>query len=329
MTISVIGAGGWGTALALQAAKKSDTILWSYSEDEARLFDDKRENTYYLPGVSIPNEITITADIEIAAKSDVWLFVPPSKYFRAMVKLFAPFATPDKIIVSATKGFEFPSELRMSRILCDELSACRGPIVLSGPTHAEEVARDVPSSIVAASKDNKTAKIIQELFANDSFRVYTNNDIIGVEVSAAVKNAIAVAAGMLRGLGFGDNTMATLITRGLAEITRLGLKLGATEATFAGLAGVGDLMVTCISKHSRNGKVGEGLAAGKTIDDILGNTKMVAEGVETVKTLVRFETELGIELPISHAVYDVIYNHIAPITALKNLMKRPLKNERD
>lgn len=200
-------------------------------------------------------------------------------------------------------------------------------VSLSGPTHAEEVARNVPTSIVSASADEDSAIAVQEAFSTDSLRVYTNDDCVGVELSAAVKNVIAIAAGMLRGLGFGDNTMAALITRGLAEMKRLGIQLGARAETYSGLAGVGDLIVTCISKHSRNGRVGEALAQGKKIDEILAGTKMVAEGVETVKSLLKYEQDLGIQMPITHAVYDVIYNGLAPMDALKSLMARPLKNE--
>ncbi len=328
MKLTVIGSGGWGTALAMQAARKYPVVLWGYSREEMELFEEKRENVYYLPGVTIPDNITLTHDPEIAARSDVLLFVPPSKFFRNMAQLFKPYVKPNQLLASATKGFEYPSEKRMSEILEEEFPANAPVTVLSGPTHAEEVSRGVPTSMVAACRDEERAKVYQKVLSNESFRIYTNTDVIGVEVSAAVKNGIAIAAGALRGMGFGDNTMAALITRGLAEIRRLGLKLGAEEATFAGLAGVGDLIVTCVSRHSRNGRVGEGLAQGKSLDEILSETKMVAEGVEAVKSLVKFEKELGIEMPISHAVYDALYHSQDPRQIIRDLMVRPLKSER-
>lgn len=327
MTVSIIGAGGWGTALAIQASKKTNVYLWSYLQEETEIFNKERENVYYLPGVKLPDNIVITSNIEEVIGSEIIVFVPPSKYFRNIVRLFKKYLNKEKIICSATKGLEYPSEKRMSQILDEELDFYHKVVVLSGPSHAEEVAKDIPTSIVAASEDESRAKIIQELFSNSSFRIYTNDDVIGVEICASVKNVIAIAAGMLRGLGFGDNTMAALITRGLAEMRRLGLILGAKEKTFAGLAGIGDLIVTCISHHSRNGRVGEQLAKGKNIQEILASTKMVAEGVETVKSIVKYENDLNIEMPISHGVYDVIYNNRKPLEILQELMVRPLKNE--
>jgi glycerol-3-phosphate dehydrogenase (NAD(P)+) len=327
MTISIIGAGGWGTALAIQAAKKNKTLLWVYSQEEAKPLLSKRENSDYLPGVKIPEDIEITCDVAKAAESEMLVFVAPSKYFRSVASRFKGLIHKKHLLVSATKGFEFPSEKRMSVVLNEELPNHKDIVVISGPSHAEEVARNAPTSIVAASRNEKSAALVQEAFSNEYFRLYRHKDVIGVEVAAAAKNVIAIAAGMLRGFGIGDNTMAALITRGLAEIKRLGLKLGASQSTFAGLAGVGDLIVTCISKHSRNGRVGEALAKGQNIEEILSSTKMVAEGVETVKSIVRLETEKKIVMPISHFVYDVLYHQMDPAEGLKGLMSRPLKNE--
>lgn len=328
MKIAVIGAGGWGTALALQASKKNEVVLWSFLKEEADLFDSRRENVTYLPGVPIPPSIKITSDINAVNGADLLLFVPPSKFFRNVTKAFKGLVNNRTVLVSATKGLEYPTEKRMTEILAEEFPGCRNIAALSGPTHAEEVGRDIPTSIVAASKNEKVARIVQDAFSTDTLRVYTNNDCIGVEISAAVKNVIAVAAGVLRGLGYGDNTMAALITRGLAEIKRLGLRMGARESTFAGLAGVGDLIVTCISRHSRNGRVGEALAKGQKIDEILAGTKMVAEGVETVKSVVKYQHEHKIQMPISQGVYDVIYGGREPLEIMKELMTRPLKNEK-
>lgn len=327
MKISIIGAGGWGTALAMQASKNNHVTLWVYSDEEARPIIEKRENPDYLPGIKIPESISVTTDPKIAAESDILVFVPPSKFFRSVVSRFKPFVGQSKVLVSATKGFEYPSEKRMSVILKEELPFHKDIVVISGPSHAEEVAHDVPTTVVAASKNVKAAEAVQSAFSNDNFRLYRHNDVLGVEVAASVKNVIAIAAGMLRGFGLGDNTVAALVTRGLAEIKRLGTSLGAKEATFAGLAGVGDLMVTCFSKHSRNGRVGEALAKGSKIEDILKGTKMVAEGVETVRSIVRFEQERHIDMPISHMVNDVIYNGLDPADGLRSLMSRPLKHE--
>lgn len=327
MKISIIGAGGWGTALAIQAQKKNDVTLWVYSQEEAKPILETRENSDYLPGVKIPEEVRITTDVRIAAESQVLIFVAPSKYFRSVASRFKPAVNGKHILVSATKGFEYPTEKRMSEILAEEFHQYDDIVVISGPSHAEEVARGVPTTIVAASDNEKAAEVVQEALSADAFRMYRHDDVIGVEVSAAVKNVIAIAAGALRGLGFGDNTMAALITRGLAEIRRLGLRMGAKESTFAGLAGVGDLIVTCISRFSRNGRTGEELAKGKSIEEITASTKMVAEGVETVKSIMKLEEELKIDMPISRAVYDVIYNRVKPMDSIKALLTRPLKNE--
>ncbi|OHD54251.1 MAG: glycerol-3-phosphate dehydrogenase [Spirochaetes bacterium GWF1_51_8] len=327
MKISVIGAGGWGTALAIRASVCHEVVLWSFFPDEADSIRAGRENKDYLPGTRIPDNITITSDRTAVKESDMWLFAVPSRFFRSTVKEFTPYASPSRLLVSATKGFEFTTEKRMSQILAEELSGGGSVTVISGPSHAEEVAKSQPTSIVAASADEDCARAVQEAFSDQTFRLYTNDDVIGVEVCGAVKNVIAVAAGVLRGLGFGDNTMAALITRGLAEIRRLGIALGAKESTFAGLAGMGDLVVTCTSKHSRNGRTGELLASGQTMEQITGSMKMVAEGVETVKTVVKFEDELSIPMPISRAVYRMLYEHADPLTELYALMSRPLKSE--
>ncbi|MCX7821782.1 MAG: NAD(P)-dependent glycerol-3-phosphate dehydrogenase [Brevinematales bacterium] len=326
MKVSVIGAGGWGTALAIQASLKNEVSLWVYSKEELDLILKERINTIYLPDVKIPGNIVITNDVEKVSKCDIMLFVVPSKYFRNVVKTFSNYIKKDQILVSATKGLEFLTKKRMSEILLEETNS-KNIAVISGPSHAEEVARNVPTSIVAASKNEKIAKTVQDTFSTESLRLYRHNDMVGVELAGAFKNVIAIAAGMLRGFGLGDNTMAALITRGLAEIRRLGIKMGGKLETFAGLAGIGDLIVTCMSKYSRNGRVGEMLARGQRIEEILASMKMVAEGVETAKSIPELEARYGIELPISNAVYEVIYQNMPPEVCLRNLMKRPLKHE--
>lgn len=325
--ISIIGAGGWGTALALQAVKSNQVTLWSYSEEEAELFNSKRENVYYLPGVSLPGGLEFTSSVEEASQGDVLLFVSPSAFFRRVAEQFQPYLTPDKILVSATKGFEYPGHLLMTDILKQTFPDSDKLCVLSGPSHAEEVARDVPSSVVVASEDVEVSRTVQQLFSNNRFRLYSNQDMLGVQIAGALKNVIAVAAGMLRGLGFGDNTMAMLITRGLAEIRRIGQVMGAQPETFAGLAGIGDLIVTCMSPHSRNGRLGEALSKGLTLKQYQATTRMVAEGAETVKSALLLQQEHRIEMPISQAVYAVLYQNTPALEALQALMDRPLKNE--
>ncbi len=327
MNVSIIGAGGWGTALSIIASKKNKVNLWVYSDEEARPIIEKRENPDYLPGISIPAEIKIITDVKAAVQADILIFAVPSKYLRDTAVRFAGLIDPGNILVSAVKGFEFPSGKRMSRVLNEELPHNREIVVISGPSHAEEVARGIPTSIVAASNTDKASGIIQEALSTDNFRLYRNPDMLGVETAAAVKNVIAIAAGILRGLELGDNTMAALITRGLAEMKRLGVRLGANAETFNGLAGIGDLIVTCQSRFSRNGRVGEELSRGIKINNIISSMKMVAEGVETVKTVVRMEKDLDIEMPVSHAVNDIIEGNITPAEALRNLMSRSLKDE--
>jgi len=327
MKIAIIGGGGWGTALALQVRRNHTVRLWSYDPAEAELFNRERENVYYLPGVKLPEDIVFTTDEGLVDDADIVVFVTPSKFFRSVVRRFAPRLRPSQILVSATKGLEFPSEKRMTEILSEELVGFPSIVALSGPTHAEEVGRDVPTAIVAASLVEDAARRVQEAFSTEFFRVYRNSDVVGVELCAAMKNVIAIAAGMVRGLGFGDNTMAALITRGLAEMRRLGLRKGAQEATFSGLAGVGDLIVTCTSRHSRNGRVGEALATGKSIEEILAGMKMVAEGVETVRPVLKMAFEEGVDVPICEAVHQVIYDHAHPLEVMRRLMVRPLKDE--
>ncbi|MGC8765751.1 MAG: NAD(P)H-dependent glycerol-3-phosphate dehydrogenase [Brevinematia bacterium] len=327
MKVGIIGAGGWGTALAIQASTKNEVSLWVYSREEYEMIiNNQRENVYYLPGVKIPENINITENKEKITESEIIIFAVPSKYFRTIVKEFKPFINKNHILVSATKGIEYPSEKRMSEILKEETPS-KKIAVISGPSHAEEVARNVPTSIVTASKDEKVAGLVQSILSTDTLRLYRHNDIVGVEVAAAFKNVIAIAAGMLRGFGLGDNTLSALITRGLAEIRRLGIKMGGRLETFAGLAGIGDLIVTCISKHSRNGRTGELLAKGKDLKEIISSTKMVAEGIETARSIPILQARYSIELPISNMVYEVLYQGLSPEMGLKALMKRPLKHE--
>ncbi len=327
--ISVIGAGGWGTALAIQAAKSHEVLLWSHSEEEAQIFRSHQENIFYLPGISIPSSIEISCSKTKVAQSGIVIFVPPSAYFRQIALEFKDIISPESILVSATKGFEFSTDMLMTEVLSDVFPHSDNIVALSGPSHAEEVARDVPSSVVVASTNMYAAIKVQEALSNDRFRLYSNSDVLGVQISAALKNVIAIAAGMLRGLGFGDNTMAMLVTRGLAEIRRMGLAMGAQADTFAGLAGMGDLIVTCMSPHSRNGRLGEALSRGISLKEYMNSSKMVAEGTESVKSAIKLQEEYKVDMPISEAVYKVLYEDIAAQRALEELMERPLKQEWD
>lgn len=326
--ITVIGAGGWGTALAITFSEKNNVVLWTRFKDHENSLKLKHENIDYLPGVKIPENIIITSDLDYALKnSDIVVFVVPSKYFRDVAAETVKKIKSTKCIVSASKGFDPLRKERLS-ILLKELFHNKFPIVvLSGPSHAEEVARKVPTSVVVASEDEKAAIYAQENLSTKIFRIYRVNDVIGVELGGALKNIIAIAAGIAHGMGLGDNTLAALITRGLAEIRRFGLAYNADFNTFSGLSGVGDLIVTCLSEHSRNHRVGYMLGKGQTLHQIVDHMKMVAEGVDNVKIVVELSKMKGIEMPITQAVYNVIFNNAKPADELHALLERSLKHE--
>lgn len=330
--IAVIGAGSWGTTLALLLDGKGCTVsLWEYYEEFARLLKKDGENRRFLPGVKIPKSITITSDIEEALEDATHiLFVTPSHTMREVSRLVARAATFDKkvVVINASKGLEEVTLCRMSEILSQELPLPKGRIVgLLGPSHAEEVSRKMPTSIVVAGPHIPTLKKIQDIFMTEYFRVYTNRDLIGVELGVSLKNTIAIAAGICDGLGFGDNTKAALLTRGLAETKRLACKLGAREETLSGLAGVGDLIVTCMSKHSRNRYVGEEIGKGKSLTEVLEEMVMVAEGVKTTRAAVMLASRSSVELPIAEQVYKVLFNRKNPRNAIRDLMVRKARSE--
>jgi len=327
--IGIIGAGGWGTALAcLLAQHQHQTVLWSHDVAAAEIMNSQRENITFLPGVSIPHNITISTQLEDLAGSEFLIISTPTQFIRSTLRRFgASFAT-NASVVNVAKGIENGTLSRISEIVEEEwgISADRYS-VLSGPSHAEEVGHGVPTAVVAASTNTELAKDVQALFMSPSFRVYSSTDVVGVELCGALKNVIAVSAGICDGAGFGDNTKASLLTRGLAEMTRMGLALGAQSKTFAGLSGLGDLIVTCNSHHSRNRFVGEQIGRGRTLDAVLAEMKMVAEGVATTKSAFLLAQRTGVDMPIVNAVHQILFERKDPREATRLLMTRDMKEE--
>lgn len=328
MNITIIGDGGWGTALGLLLNSYGHTVtLWGPFADYLDDLRARRENTRFLPGVALPDALRWTADpAEAASGSDVFILASPSKFLADVCQRFKGLVPANALVVSVTKGLCEATHCRMSE-RAQEILGIDAIAVLSGPSHAEEVARKIPTAVVAASEDEAIAKRVQKLFSGPFFRVYTSTDSLGVEIGGAVKNVIAIAVGASDGLGFGDNTRAALITRGLAEITRFGIALGACPGTFAGLSGVGDLIVTCTSRHSRNHAVGERLGRGESIDAILGSMKMVAEGVWNSKVIHTLSKTYGITMPITDIVHGLCYEGVSAANAVATLMTRDMKAE--
>jgi glycerol-3-phosphate dehydrogenase (NAD(P)+) len=296
--------------------------IWGPFEEEIETIRSDGENSVYLPGVELPAGISWTSDETEAEKADLVVLVTPSRFYRSTLEKFAPHLRDDTLIVSATKGLDEETHQRMSEVAAEVL--CRNIAILSGPSHAEEVARGVPTAVTIAGKD---AEQIQNAFLGKTFRVYTSDDVIGVELGGTLKNIIAVAAGILDGIGLGDNSKAALMTRGLAEISRLGGALGANPETFSGLSGIGDLIVTCASRHSRNRSVGERLGKGETLEEIMGGMKQVAEGVWNAKAARDLAKEHGIDMPITEEVCAIVEDGKDPRQALKDLMSRDPKAE--
>ena len=329
--IAILGAGSWGTALAMVLKDNGhDVCLWGNNASQIEEINTNHTNHQYLPEVILNEEIYATTDLEKALLgANAVLFVLPTKVIRLVAKQVAPLLEGNPVIIHASKGLEQESYLRISEILKQELSKEKYEeiVVLSGPSHAEEVAKKDLTTITAACTELSSAQVVQQLFSNSYFRVYTNTDVIGVELGAALKNVIAVGAGALHGLGYGDNAKAALMTRGLAEISRLGIAFGADPLTFIGLSGVGDLIVTCTSIHSRNWRAGDQLGQGKSLYDILANMGMVVEGVETCKAAYKLAQEKGIEMPITNAVYNILYNGKNIKTEVLQLMERERKSE--
>lgn len=331
MKISVLGAGGWGTTLAILLHYNGhDVTLWEYQKHYVKVLDKTRENSVYLPGIKIPSEINITHDLEESTfKKNMIVLAVPSQFLRSVIKDIRSANLKDVILVSVAKGIEKKSLMTMSQMLIDVVpSLDAGQIgVLSGPSHAEEVSRRIPTAVVAASKNHDTSKTIQAAFMTSYFRVYSSTDILGVELGGAFKNVIAIGAGIIDGAKFGDNTKAAIMTRGVAEIARLGVAMGACPETFSGLSGMGDLIVTCMSRHSRNRFVGEQIGAGKKLKDVLKSMEMVAEGVETSRSASQLSKKLQVETPITDEVYKILFEDKDPVKATTDLMTRDMKME--
>ncbi len=327
--VTVIGGGAMGTACAIVLSENPDqqVSLWARNPDHAAEMAETRENQRLLPGVSIPSPITITSDITTAvADSDLLVMAVPTAFLRDCLNDISPALNNDRPVVSVIKGIENETFLRPSEIIGEVLGS-RAVVSLSGPSHAEEITRRLPATVVAASGDLALARRVQQTFTTDRFRVYTNVDIIGVELAAALKNVIAIAAGICDGLGYGDNAKSALMTRGLVEMTRFGTSLGALPETFAGLAGMGDLITTCASPYSRNRKVGERLGAGETLDQILQSMDAVAEGVWTTRSVHELAEQQEIDMPITAEVFRVLFEGKPALEATDSLMMRPPRNE--
>ncbi len=331
MRISVLGAGSWGTTLAMLLCENfRDVTLWSYRADQAEEMREQRTNQDYLPGVPLPAHLKISNDIQEAAwKKDIIVAAVPSQFLRHILKDIAQFDLSETIIVNVAKGIENNSLMTMSEVMLDVLEHEKksNVAILSGPSHAEEVVKKIPTAVVSASFSVRTAKIIANIFSTTFFRVYVSDDIRGVELGGALKNVIAIGAGVVDGAGFGDNTKAAIITRGIAEMTRLGDKMGALSRTFSGLSGVGDLIVTCMSRHSRNRFVGEQLGKGRKLTDILDEMIMVAEGVATSKSAVDLALKHHTEMAIFSEVYNIMFEGKEPHQATEDLMTRSIKGE--
>jgi len=330
--VAVLGDGGWGTTLALLLYRKGiEVALWGAFPRYVDILKRKRINKKFLPGVKIPSSLAITSRLDEALDgAGVIIAAVPSHYMRRICRRLAGLlpveSRPARLFISGTKGIETGSLMRMSQVIDAEIPGIR-IAVLSGPSHAEEVVRGSPTTVVVSSHRPETAAEAQILLMTERFRVYTNSDLVGVEISGAVKNVIAIAAGACDGLGFGDNAKAALITRGIVEITRLGVAMGARASTFSGLAGIGDLIVTCVSKYGRNRRVGEMIAKGETLKQVLSGMEMVAEGVLTTKAARRLALRYRVEMPITEQIYAVLYRKKDPESAVKELMMRSPKAE--
>lgn len=325
--VAVIGAGSWGTAVASIAAQNTPTWLWARAPELARDIEVDHRNTRYLPDVALPHGLRATSSLEEAVRdADVVVMGVPSHGFRDVLSEAAPFVTPGVPVISLTKGVEQNSLKRMTEVIDELLPSCAAG-VLTGPNLAKEILAGYPAASVVALADEGVCADLQKLFSTDVLRVYTNPDVIGCEVAGALKNVMAIASGMADGMGFGDNTRAALITRGLAELTRLGVALGGQPLTFSGLAGMGDLVATCISRQSRNRHVGEELGRGRTIDEITTEMNMVAEGVKTSRAVVDLARRHGIEMPIAEQVVAVLYEGKRASDVISALMRRQSKPE--
>uniref|UniRef100_A0A7C2NWI1 Glycerol-3-phosphate dehydrogenase [NAD(P)+] n=1 Tax=Schlesneria paludicola TaxID=360056 RepID=A0A7C2NWI1_9PLAN len=327
--ITILGGGAMATACAILLAERDDqdVTIWARNPDHAAKIQQTRVNERLLPGIRLPDKVKVTADLDQALHGSQFLVAAiPTQFLRASLNEIRGRLTQNRPVISVIKGLENETFLRPSEIIAEVLGS-RAVVSLSGPSHAEEIGRRLPATVVAASGDLGLARQVQKMFNTDRFRVYTNLDLIGVELAAALKNVIAIAAGISDGLGYGDNAKSALMTRGLVEMTRFGVRFGAEASTFTGLAGMGDLITTCISPYGRNRRVGERLGKGETLKQILATMESVAEGVATAKSVHDVAEQEGIDLPITTEVYRVLFESKPPQEATQSLMMRPLKQE--
>lgn len=324
--IAIIGSGSWGVALAIHLSKMGHLVkIWSYMQEEADMINQEKK-CKFLPDIVLPEGITCTTSYEEAIKeSEIILHVTPSKFTRNTVRDYKAYVT-NQIVVICTKGFEKETLSTLDTVLKEEMPKAR-LAVLSGPSHAEEVSRAIPTAMVIAAEEKEDAILLQDVFMNENLRVYTSDDMKGIELGGALKNIIAFCAGVAAGIGLGDNSFAALITRGLGEITRLGVELGGKKETFYGLTGLGDLIVTCLSEHSRNRRAGKLIGEGKTLEEARKQIGMVIEGVDNIEVAYELAKQHHIEMPIVQAVYDMLYHHLDPKIAVNQLMTREKKEE--
>lgn len=326
--VGVMGAGSWGTALALLLhANGHQVTVWSINEEEVEMLSKEREHKSKLPGVKIPEDMVFTSDMETTIKEkDFLVLAVPSAFTRGTARNMKPFVKEGQIIVDVAKGIEEDTLMTLSQQIEEEIPQAN-VAVLSGPSHAEEVGRGLPTAVVIGAKTEETARYLQEMFMNHVFRVYISPDMLGMELGGALKNVIALAAGIADGMGYGDNTKAALITRGIAEIARLGVKMGGAIESFTGLTGIGDLIVTCASVHSRNRKAGYLMGQGKTMEEAMAEVKMVVEGVYSAKAAAKLGKKYGVALPIVDKVNEVLFEGKDPKEAVDELMLRDSKAE--
>ncbi len=326
--IAVVGSGGWGTAIASLLAKNGHNVmLWSYLQAESEALSKDKENKQFLPGVILPDNISYTTSLEEAAKfAEIIVMVTPSQAIKKTAESLAPYVKSGTIIVTASKGLEQETQKRLSEVVSEAIPQAK-VAVMSGPSHAEEVGRELPTTNVIASGDIMLSQYLQDIFMCDTFRVYTGQDMVGVELGGALKNVIALCAGVTDGLGLGDNAKAALMTRGMAEITRLGVAMGADPMTFLGLAGMGDLIVTCTSMHSRNRRAGILIGQGMSPEQAVEEVKMVVEGFYTTKAAYLLAKKMNVEMPIVEQAYGVLFEGKDPKTAVMSLMIRDKKHE--
>lgn len=325
--VCVLGSGGWGTAVSILLHNNGHNVtLWSFDKTECENLKKYHENKPFLPGIAIPEGINYVSELSAVKGMDLTVIATPSHGVRNVAKNIRDYVSDGQVILNISKGIEEGTYMTISQILKSELSTCK-IAVMSGPSHAEEVSRNIPTTNVIASDDIKVSEYIQDIFMSPTFRVYTSGDIMGVEIGGSIKNVIALCCGILDGLGCGDNTKAALMTRGLVEMTRLGVAMGAKAETFSGLSGIGDLIVTCTSMHSRNRRAGILIGQGMSVDEAQKTVNMVVEGVRSCKAAKELADRKGVDMPIINEAYNVLFNNKSPKDAIKALMGRDRKNE--